>query len=92
MLCEKGRLQLDRPLLDWLKQASLLPGLQTVGISPDIAADSATLPGNFHGDPADRIITSTARVLAGTLITLDEKILAYSSQGWVKALNPNLRA
>jgi PIN domain nuclease of toxin-antitoxin system len=31
----------------------------------------------FHADPADRLIVATTRELGGTLLTADEKILAW---------------
>ncbi len=33
------------------------------------------LPGEFHQDPADRMIVATARKLAVPLVTADEKII-----------------
>jgi PIN domain nuclease of toxin-antitoxin system len=35
------------------------------------------LPDTFHADPADRIITATARLNDYTILTADKKILAY---------------
>lgn len=35
------------------------------------------LPGRFHKDPADRILVSTARMNDLTLVTADERMLAY---------------
>lgn len=35
------------------------------------------LPDAFHDDPADRIITATARLNHYTILTADKKILAY---------------
>jgi PIN domain nuclease of toxin-antitoxin system len=37
---------------------------------------SIELPGEFHKDPADRLIVATARKLAAALVTADEKIRA----------------
>jgi PIN domain nuclease of toxin-antitoxin system len=45
--------------------------------------DSVSLPGEFHRDPADRLIVALARKLDAELVTADRKILAYSS---VKAI------
>jgi len=36
-----------------------------------------SLPDTFHADPADRIITATARLNGCTILTADKKILAY---------------
>ena len=43
----------------------------------DIIISSITLPGDFHPDPADRIITATAMTMGLPLITKDDKILDY---------------
>ncbi|MBU0936818.1 MAG: type II toxin-antitoxin system VapC family toxin [Spirochaetes bacterium] len=88
MLTAKGRLKLDWPLVRWLEKAAGIPGLAVVPITPCIAADSATLPGSFHGDPADRLIVATARSINACLITLDAAILDYAAEGWLKAESP----
>jgi PIN domain nuclease of toxin-antitoxin system len=46
-------------------------------VDVDIALKSVHLPGQFHKDPADRMIVATARKLAVPLVTKDEKIRAY---------------
>jgi transcriptional regulator with XRE-family HTH domain len=48
--------------------------------------DSSFLPGDFHDDPADRIIVATARAFDLTVVTRDRAILAYARQGYVLAL------
>ena len=88
MLAAKGRITLSMPVEDWLKKARAMPGLSVVSISPEIAADSCFLPGAFHGDPADRLITASCRVTGARLITLDKTLLDYGRAGWVKALSP----
>jgi PIN domain nuclease of toxin-antitoxin system len=39
--------------------------------------EAYSLPETFHADPADRIITATARLKKYTLLTADRKILSY---------------
>ena len=39
---------------------------------------STQLPGNFHKDPADRIIVALARRQGASLVTSDRKILDYA--------------
>jgi PIN domain nuclease of toxin-antitoxin system len=75
MLSAKGRLELIMPVLEWLDAALLFPGLSVVSMDAKIASDSSFLPGSFHGDPADRLITATARRLGAALVTLDRAIL-----------------
>jgi PIN domain nuclease of toxin-antitoxin system len=86
LLNAKGRIRLSRDCLGWINEALKAPGVSLAPLSPEIAVESNYLPGNFHGDPADRIIVATARCLGSTLVTKDEKILAYSKNGFVKAL------
>lgn len=90
MLNMKGRISLTENILDWLKKALTPPGISLSPLTPEIAADSVNLPDTFNGDPADRIIVSTARTLNAELLTFDKKILNYASKGHVKAINPKL--
>ena len=76
-LVERGRLELDRPVLAWLRAALASPGVQVLALTPEVAAESAALPGTFHRDPADQIIVATARIHGCRLATSDGKILAY---------------
>ena len=64
--------------LDWVKQALSAPGISLAPLTPEIAVLSNRLPGEFHGDPADRIIVATALELNAILVTKDKKILRYS--------------
>ena len=61
-LVERGRLELPRPLEEWLDLALGYPGIRLADLSPEVAAASTRLPGKFHRDPADQIIVATARV------------------------------
>ncbi|MGH8588048.1 MAG: PIN domain-containing protein [Gammaproteobacteria bacterium] len=40
----------------------------------DVVLGLCTLPGRFHGDPADRIIVATARVFDLPLLSFDTAI------------------
>jgi PIN domain nuclease of toxin-antitoxin system len=44
-----------------------------------VAAEAYALPGQFHADPADRILVATARLRGLRLMTVDERILEYAS-------------
>ena len=46
-------------------------------IDNEIGYKSTLLPGEFHNDPADRMIVATARKFAIPLVTADQKIRAY---------------
>jgi len=77
MLVAKRRIQLDRPVEQWVNIALALPGIQLAPLEPAIAVRSSKLPGEFHPDPADRIIVATALENAARIITPDERIRAY---------------
>ena len=76
-LVENGRLELPTSLEKWFSQALSYPGVQIIELTPEIAAESTRLPGEFHRDPADQIIVATARILKCKLVTSDERILKY---------------
>jgi PIN domain nuclease of toxin-antitoxin system len=88
MLVAKGRLKLSLPVRDWLDHACRMPGLELVAINAAIAAESCSLPGSFHGDPADRLIVATARVMGCALVTFEQAILEWASDGWLHAIVP----
>lgn len=53
---EKKQLVLDRPLRQWLEQATTVPGLFLAELSTAILLDSCELQQPFHGNPADQMI------------------------------------
>jgi PIN domain nuclease of toxin-antitoxin system len=71
MLVFKGRVKLKLPVEEWLEEVARR--LTIIPITPKIAAKSYEL-GEFHGDPADRIIAATSIVYPATVVTRDEKI------------------
>ena len=73
-----GKLELDRPLDQWIAEALALPGLRLLPMSPAILVESARLPDGFRSDPADEIIIATARLHSCPLLTADQKLLEYS--------------
>ena len=77
MLVDKGRVALSMDILEWLSLVNQIEAVRFVPVDNEIAVGSTALPGEFHQDPADRIITATARKLAAPLITADDKIHAY---------------
>ena len=87
MLNSKNRLQMNTPVLNWLKTCIQKYNLQIIQISPEIAVESCQLPGGFHADPADRMIVASARVHGLTLLTEDQLILDYGKNGLLKVLN-----
>ena len=84
MLVAEGRLALDRDVLVWLEAVARLPGLGVHPLSPVVSVDSTRLPGDLHGDPADRLIVATARHVGAPLVTADRALLDYAAAGHVK--------
>lgn len=77
MLVAHGRLVLSMDVSSWLATVAEIEALRFYPLDIEIAAKSVELPGEFHKDPADRMIVATARKLAVPLITKDDKILVY---------------
>ena len=92
MLEAKGRISLSRSIDEWTKAALTAPGVRLVELSPEIAIESTRLPGDLHGDPADRMIIATTRILGGTLVTCDRYIVEYGSGGHVRVRDGTSRS
>jgi PIN domain nuclease of toxin-antitoxin system len=75
-LVEYGKLELKFPLEDWLEIALSHPNLRAIDLTIPIIIKSTRLSG-FHKDPADQIIVATSIVLGISLLTADNKIIAY---------------
>lgn len=87
MLEQRGRISLSRPIDDWVHAALGAPGVQLLPLSPEIAIESTRLPGAPHGDPADRILMASARIVDGQLATCDRDILEYARGGQLAVLD-----
>lgn len=81
MLVAKGRLVLNRDVADWVSATRRAPGVRVVTVGAAIALAAAALPPGLHGDPADRLIAATARHRGATLVTADERLIAYGASG-----------
>lgn len=77
MLVAKGRIALSMDIGEWLSVVSQIEAVSFMPVDNEIAVKSVELPGEFHKDPADRIIVATARKLAAPLLTADDKIRGY---------------
>ena len=73
ILERKGKVDLGMKFDEWLGKA-LAENLHVLPISARIAAIENALPRTFHGDPADRVIASTAIAHQLTLLTPDWRI------------------
>jgi len=86
MLSARKRVILEIPSLEWVNQSLEIAHLQIAPLTSTIANDGCYLPGDFHNDPADRLIVATARVERFTILTRDKNILAYSREKYVSAI------
>lgn len=77
MLVAKGRVALSMDVGAWLCVVGQIEAVRFAQVDNEIAVKSTELPGEFHQDPADRIIVATARTLAAPLVTADDEIRAY---------------
>jgi PIN domain nuclease of toxin-antitoxin system len=78
MLVARERLLLSMDVASWLGTAGQIQGVRFYPVDVEIAVNSVTLPGEFHKDPADRMIVATARKLAAPVVTRDDRIRAYA--------------
>ena len=72
-----GRIAFKGTLESWVRRGIEALALQTVDLSHPIAVLAYALPGNLHKDPADRMLVATAIHHGLTLVTADERVLAY---------------
>lgn len=79
MLVQRGRLQVDLDLADWFANALAHPRVGVINLTPAIAIASTMMPADFPRDPADRIITATARVHNCPLVTSDDAIRNHAA-------------
>ena len=77
LLINKERLKLSINVHDWIRKTEGLPFVTFIPVDNTIVLRSVFLPGSFHPDPADRIITATAMTMGLPLVTKDDKILNY---------------
>lgn len=77
MLVAKNRLRLSVSIEEWVQQALKYPGVKLLPLLPEIAVLSTRLPGEFHSDPADRMIAATCMHHHADLISKDQKIVDW---------------
>jgi PIN domain nuclease of toxin-antitoxin system len=72
-----GKLVLPLQVEAWFELARSYPGVVVEPVLAEDALASASLPGEFHKDPADRLIVALARRLQSPLVTADGLIRSY---------------
>lgn len=86
MLEKKNRIVLESSCHTWIKNALTLTGIKLFPLTTEIAIESCHLSKNFHGDPADRILTATAKIANLVLVTRDKKIIHYSESNFINII------
>lgn len=71
-LADHERLQVAVPTRTWLEDLS--HHVRTIPVTPAIASTAVALPTSFPGDPADRLIYSTAIEHGWSLVTKDRRL------------------
>lgn len=87
MLEAKGRITCTPDCSTWINQALSFPGLTFIPLTPDIAIQSSRLPGEIHGDPADRILAATCLQMNASLLTKDRQLLAYGANSHIDVIS-----
>ncbi len=86
---QRKRLTLDLPLQDWLLRSSAQGMPRVLEITPAVAAATASLPSDFHGDPGDRLLVTTSKVYDLTICTHDKVLHRFAKQGAFRCLKVN---
>jgi len=77
-LVQRGRITLTIPLAAWFALNLAAPSVVVLPISAQIAANDLNLAPEFHRDPNDRLIASTAVNHKLTLATRDQNLIRFA--------------
>ena len=87
MLLSKRRIALSLPLSEWADALASRAGFKIVTVDAPIAIEAGSLPDGIHGDPGDRFIVATARIMEAPILTADRKILDCAELGHVSVID-----
>jgi len=76
-LVRKGKIELPTHWRRWFRDAIERNGWGVLPVDLENVEEAYSLPGDFHTDPADRVLIAAARLNKLTLVTRDQKILDY---------------
>jgi len=77
-LASRGLIELSSTIEAWVQNAIEQLKLETAQLTHTVAAAAYDLGRDFHGDPADRLLVSTARSLPAIIMTSDKPILDFA--------------
>ncbi len=86
VLVSKHRLDLGQSPNAWIKDFARKFNVSVLEFTSEIAINSSFLPGEVHGDPADRILIATAIAYSAAILTADKNILSYGKQGFIRVI------
>jgi PIN domain nuclease of toxin-antitoxin system len=75
MLERKGRVSLSPDFQSWIEQATHPDIVTVLPADTAVVIAQCNLPESFHGDPADRLITTTSMLSGYPLATHDQRIV-----------------
>jgi PIN domain nuclease of toxin-antitoxin system len=74
MLVARRRLELDRDVLLWIRQALAVPRVALLPLTPEVSVASAQLARKLPADPADRMIAASALEQRASIVTKDSRL------------------
>jgi PIN domain nuclease of toxin-antitoxin system len=86
LLVRKGRFKSSLAPKRWFDRLFSFREITFCAMPAELLLESSFLPGELHGDPADRIIAATAREYGYTVVTRDRALLEYAAAGHLRAL------
>jgi len=78
ILVDKGFIELDLPVNEWVERFLDRPGLEAVALDQVTAARAYSLHHLEHRDPADRLLIASAIGLGCPLVTRDDRIRRFA--------------
>lgn len=76
-LIERGRVEVDRPADQWVRDALSQAPVTEAPVTTEVAFAARALRSR-HRDPVDRFLAATAQVFDLTLVTSDAQLLAMT--------------
>ena len=78
ILVDKGFIELDLPVNEWVERFLDRPGLEAVALDHVTAARAYSLHHLEHRDPADRLLIASAIGLGCPFVTRDDRIRRFA--------------
>lgn len=74
MLVARRRLEFDRDILLWIRQALAVPRVTLLPLTPEVCVASVLLARKSPADPADRMIAAAALEHRASIVTKDSRL------------------